>query len=102
MRWTSRKPIRINKSFFLRWDSKPQLQPILPVYTKLLAEDSPADAIGWAEQIEHDKKRRFALIEVARAWREVDEAATEAWLQQSSLSEEDREKVRAAEWNRRI
>jgi len=80
----------------------PRLQPILPVYARLLAEDSPADAIGWAEQIEHDKKRRFTLIEVARAWRQVDEAATEAWLQQSSLSEEDREKVRAPEWDRRI
>jgi hypothetical protein len=78
------------------------LQPILPVYAKLLAEDSPADAIGWAERIERDKDRRFVLIEVARAWRQVDEAATEAWLQQSSLSEEDREKVRAPEWNRRI
>jgi hypothetical protein len=78
------------------------LQPILPVYAKLLAEDSPADAIGWAERIERDKDRRFTLIEVARAWRQVDEAATEAWLQQSSLSEEDREKVRAAEWDRRI
>jgi len=80
----------------------PGLQPILPVYAQLLAEDSPADAIGWAERIEHDKKRRFVLIDVARAWRQVDEAATEAWLQQSSLSEEDREKVRAAEWDRRI
>jgi hypothetical protein len=82
-------------------EPNPLLQPILPVYAKLLAEDSPADAIGWAEQIEHDKKRRFALIHVARAWRQVDEAATEAWLLQSSLSEEDREKVRAPEWDRR-
>jgi hypothetical protein len=79
----------------------PRLQPILPVYVKLLAKDSPADAIGWAERIEHEKKRRFALINAARAWRELDEAASEAWLQQSSLSEEDREKVRAAEWDRR-
>jgi hypothetical protein len=80
----------------------PQLQPILPVYARLLAEDSPADAIGWAERIEHDKKRRFILIEIAREWRQVDEAATEAWLLQSPLSEEDREKVRAAEWDRKI
>ena len=80
----------------------PWLQPILPVYARLLAVDSPADAIQWAERIEHDKKRRFTLIEIARAWRQVDEAATEAWLLQSSLSEEDRERVRAPEWDRRI
>jgi hypothetical protein len=79
----------------------PWLQPILQAYAKLLAADSPAEAIGWAEQIENDNTRRFRLIEIARAWREVDEAASEAWLQQSSLSEEDREKVRAPEWDRR-
>jgi hypothetical protein len=80
----------------------PWLQPLLPAYARLLATDSPADAIEWAERIEHDKNRRFVLIEVARAWRQADEAAAEAWLLQSSLSEEDREKVRAPEWNRRI
>jgi hypothetical protein len=80
----------------------PRLQPILPIYARLLAADSPADGIQWAEQIEHDKKRRFVLIEIARAWRQADEAATEAWLQQSPLSEEDREKVLAPEWDRRI
>jgi hypothetical protein len=79
----------------------PWLQPLLPPYARLLAADSPADAIEWAERIELDKNRRFVLIEIARAWRQVDEAATEVWLLQSSLSEEDREKVRAPEWDRR-
>jgi len=78
------------------------LQPILPVYARLLAADSPAEAIEWAEQIEHENKRRYALIEIARAWRERDEAAAEAWLVESPLSDEDRERVRAAEWDRRI
>ena len=36
----------------------------------------------------------------ARAWRQIDEAAAETWLLQSSLSEEAREKVRAAEVQR--
>jgi hypothetical protein len=80
----------------------PWLEPTLPVYARLLAEDSPADAIEWAERIEHDNKRRYALIEIARAWREVDEAATEAWMLQSSLSEEDRERVRDPDWDRRL
>jgi hypothetical protein len=79
----------------------PWLQPLLPAYARLLAADSPADAIEWAERIENDKSRKFVLIEVARAWRQVDEAAAEVWLLESSLSEEDREKVRAPEWDRR-
>jgi hypothetical protein len=72
----------------------PWLQPVFPVYARLLAEDSPADAIEWAERIEADEEREIVLIEVARAWRQADEAATEAWLLQSSLSGKAREKVR--------
>jgi hypothetical protein len=80
----------------------PWLHPTLPVYVRMLSVDSPAEAVKWAERIEHDNKRRFALIEAARVWRQVDEAAAEAWLLESSLSEEDRERVRAPEWDRRI
>jgi hypothetical protein len=72
------------------------LQPAFPVYARLLSEDSPADAIEWAERIEGDEEREIVLTEVASAWRLRDEAATEAWLLQSSLSEEARDKVRAS------
>jgi hypothetical protein len=72
------------------------LQPAFPVYARLLSADSPADAIKWAERIEGDEEREIVLTEVGRAWRLRDEAATEAWLLQSSLSEEAREKVRAS------
>ncbi|MBW2577685.1 MAG: hypothetical protein JRE38_06410 [Deltaproteobacteria bacterium] len=71
------------------------LQPVFPVYARLLSADSPADAIEWAERIEGDEEREIVLTEVARAWRLRDEAAAEAWLLQSSLSEEAREKARA-------
>jgi hypothetical protein len=73
----------------------PWLEPIFPTYARLLAEDAPADAIEWAERIEADDEREIVLIAVARAWRKLDEAATEAWLLESSLSEEAREQVRA-------
>ena len=79
----------------------PGLQPILPLYAQLLAEDSPADAIGWAERIERDEDREVVLVKVARAWRRADEAAAEAWLLESSLSEKAREKVRDPEIDRR-
>jgi hypothetical protein len=70
------------------------LRPALPVYAKLIAESSPAEAIVWAERIEADEEREIILTEIARAWHEADEAACEAWLLQSSLSEEARAKVR--------
>ena len=80
----------------------PWLRPAFTAYAKLLAEDSPADAIEWGERVEADDEREFVLIALARAWRRVDEAATEAWLVQSSLSEEAREKVRARVWDKRL
>ncbi len=74
----------------------PWLRPTYPVYAQFLAQDSPADAIKWAERTEDDGEREVTLGLVARAWFQVDEAAAEAWLLQSPLSEEAREKVRSA------
>jgi hypothetical protein len=74
----------------------PWLQPAYPVYAKFLAEESPADAIVWAERTEDDADREAVLIAVTRAWFKVDESAAEAWLLRSSLSEEAREKARAS------
>ena len=73
---------------------EPWLRPILSVYALLVAEDAPAVAIEWAERIEDDEDRETVLMLVARAWRQVDEAEAEAWLLQSPLSEEFREKAR--------
>lgn len=70
------------------------LRPAIPVYARLLAENSPADAIVWAEQVEADDEREILLVGLARLWRQTDEAAAEAWLQNSPLSEQAREKVR--------
>jgi len=71
------------------------LVPALPVYARLLAEDSPAEAIEWAEKIEGGEEREIVLIDVARTWRKLDEPAAEAWLLDSPLSEEAREKARS-------
>jgi hypothetical protein len=74
----------------------PWLRPTYPIYAQVLSGDAPAEAIEWAGRIEDDREREGLLIGVARVWRHLDEAAAEAWLLQSSLSEEAREKVRAA------
>ena len=76
-------------------EAAPWLRSAYPVYARLLAEDAPADAIAWAERIEDDNTRENTLIQAARAWRQLDEAAAEKWLLESSLSEQAREKVRA-------
>jgi hypothetical protein len=75
-------------------DPEPWIRSLYANYAGLLAEDSGADAIEWAERVEDEREREVALIVVARIWREQDEAAAEAWLQGSSLTEEAREKAR--------
>jgi hypothetical protein len=96
--------VRFDREAALGWmaaqtttgEPDPWLRPTYPVYAQFLAEDSPADAIKWAEQTEDDADREVAINRVARAWFQVDEAAAEAWLLQSPLSEEAREKVRSS------
>jgi hypothetical protein len=74
-----------------------ELIPTYPIYARVLARDSPAQAIPFAELILDEVDRELLLIQMAIDWRVQDEAACEAWLQQSPLSEEAREKVRGAE-----
>jgi hypothetical protein len=71
------------------------MKPVLPVYARLLADDgSPLEAIEWAEQIESEEEREYVLTDVVRKWRRADEAAAEAWLLESSLSEAARARAR--------
>jgi hypothetical protein len=74
------------------------LEPVLPVYAVLLADESPTTAIEWANRIEKDVSREVTLIKIARQWRESDQAAAEAWLETSPLSAEAREQVRDPNW----
>jgi len=101
VRLTFAKWARTDREAALRWmatqttgEPEPWLQPIYPVYAKLLAANAPADAIEWAGRIESDAERETVLIMVARVWRHLDEAAAEEWLAQSTLSKEAREKAR--------
>ena len=102
-RATFMKWLRLDREAAVRWlptqlssggELEPWIQPLLGPYVTAIAKDSPVEAIEWAERIEAERNRKLVLIQVGRSWRRVDEAASEEWLLQSSLSEEDREKVR--------
>jgi len=73
---------------------EPWMLPTIVIYAKFRSADSPADAVEWAALIEDDVEREFTMVRIARRWRAQDEAAAEAWLQQSSLSEPVRESAR--------
>jgi hypothetical protein len=75
-------------------DAEPWLRLLFPPYTLVVMRRAPAEAIWWAERVEDEEHRERLLIRVARAWRAHDEAAAEAWLAESPLSEEARGRAR--------
>jgi hypothetical protein len=72
----------------------PWVRSLYGEYARQLAEDSPEEAIRWGERIEDDVDRERTLVRIARYWRRQDEAAAEAWLSNSPLSETARERAR--------
>jgi hypothetical protein len=64
------------------------------MYANLTARTDPAGALGWTEFLTDEQEQATAQVVIARRWRKNDEAAAEAWLQASSLSEFDRERAR--------
>ena len=70
------------------------LEPAIPVYARLLSGEQPEKAIEWAKRIANERRRENIVIGVARVWRYLDEAAAEAWLRDSELSDVAKERVR--------
>ncbi len=68
-------------------------QPGLPLFARQIAFDEPLEGIRFAERITDEERRRTTIVQIARQWRMRDAAAAEAWIAQSPLSEEDRERV---------
>jgi len=69
--------------------------PALDFYARDLVKRLEIEmAISWAESIRDESLREASLKAVATPWYRREPEAAEAWLQQSSLSEEAREAVR--------
>ena len=73
---------------------EPYLQALIHKYALNIAWDRPHVALGWAAALETDEARERTLVDVAQRWRSQDESAAEAWLEQSPLSAEARERAR--------
>lgn len=73
---------------------EPWLRPALDLYAVPISWERPDEAVRWALLIEDDARRQSALVTIARRWRERDEASADAWLEQSPLSADARERAR--------
>jgi len=69
--------------------------PILyPAYARYLAASSPPDALKVAALVERDALREELMVRIAHRWLAMDEAAAQAWLDQSPLPPSARAKAR--------
>lgn len=75
-------------------EPEPWLKSTYPIYARLIVDEAPLEAISWAERVESEHDRLPLLITLTRWWRQNDEAAAEAWLAESPLSEQDRDRAR--------
>jgi hypothetical protein len=74
---------------------EPWLEPGIYTHALSVGQLDPARGIEWAAAIEPEEARQDAYVLIAHWWHGKDREAAEVWLQQSPLSEEDRERVRA-------
>ena len=72
----------------------PWIRGLYGEYARQISREQPAEALELAERIEDDADRERTLIRIARYWHTQDEEAAEAWLIQSSLSEDARSQAR--------
>jgi hypothetical protein len=69
------------------------LQGPVGMYISAVTDRDPDVATEWVLYLQDESQRELAWITIARRWRRRDEAAAEAWLANSPLSEEARAKV---------
>ena len=68
--------------------------PALEIKAKRLAPYEPERALGWCERIQDTARQQSCLESTAKSWYAQDAVAAETWLQQSSLDDEARSRVR--------
>jgi hypothetical protein len=77
-------------------DEKPAAlrDPALEFKAKRIVDHEPERALGFCERIEDSARRQGCLESSAKSWYAKDAVAAETWLQQSSLDDEARSRVR--------
>ena len=70
--------------------------PALESKAQRIADYEPERALGFCERIGDSARRHGCLESTAKSWYAQDAVAAETWLQQSSLDDETRSRVRAA------
>jgi hypothetical protein len=68
--------------------------PALELKAQRMVDHEPEQALGWCERIQDAARQQGCLESTANSWYARDAVAAETWLQQSSLDDEARSRVR--------
>jgi len=91
--WSKAEPARA-KAWVAAEQPAALLDPALEFKAQQVVEHEPELALGFCERIEDSVRRQSCLESAAKSWYGKDAVAAETWLQQSSLSEAARSRVR--------
>jgi len=72
----------------------PLRDPALEFKAQRIVDYEPKRALGWCERIQDTARQQSCLESTANSWYAKDAVAAETWLQQSSLDDEARSRVR--------
>ena len=85
--WTERDPLAASE-YLASMPSSAAKDSAVEGFATELAKNDPESAVVWAQTIGNESLRAEALTDVAQNWFRQDQAAVEAWLPTSGLSEE--------------
>ncbi|MBW2541547.1 MAG: hypothetical protein JRF15_05585 [Deltaproteobacteria bacterium] len=91
--WTKTDPLAA-RAWLVEEKPAALRDPALEFKAKRIVDHEPELALGFCERIEDSARRQGCLESTAKSWYAKDAVATETWLQQSSLDEEARSRVR--------
>jgi hypothetical protein len=80
---------------------EPWLEPALALFAVVLARESPAEALEWAERILDDERRLEATAKIGRQWLRADPEAARSWLDEAELPDQTRAWILAPPKERR-
>jgi len=91
--WTKTDP-RSAQAWLVEEKPAALRDPALEFKAKRIVDIEPEVALGFCERIEDSARQQSCLESTAKSWYARDAVAAEIWLQQSSLNEEARGRVR--------
>jgi hypothetical protein len=91
--WTKTDPLSA-RAWLIEEKPAALRDPALEFKAKRIADHEPELALGFCERIEDSARRQGCLESTAKSWYAKDAVAAETWLQQSSLGDEARSRVR--------